>query len=170
MIGWLVFSVAEWHYQKTAGALQADTWYQMALGNALAGQDLNGATSEMQLTYSQNFNWYYGTDGFPPADQYNFETVVLHEIGHGLSFSDSMSVSEGLGYWGFGSTSPVIYDRLTKNGSGQALLSFPYNSSQLDSQLTSNNIYFDGPYTRSANGGNPARTFAPSAWQSGSSY
>ncbi|MFM6745841.1 MAG: Calx-beta domain-containing protein, partial [Dolichospermum sp.] len=66
-----------------------------------------------------------------------------------------------------------IYDRFTENGSGQSLLDtslFPNPSTALGSQLTSNNIFFDGSNANAANGGNRVKLYAPSTWNGGSSY
>src|SRR3712207_7554304 len=49
-------------------------------------------------------------------------------------------------YWYY-ETSGVIYDHFAVNGSGQRLLDtslFPNGSSALGTQLTSNNVFFDG--------------------------
>ncbi len=84
-----------------------------------------------------------------------------------------MNNQSGVGSWGFGSGSPGIYDRFTENGSGQSLLNtslFPNPSTALGSQLTSNNIFFDGSNANAANGGNRVKLYAPSTWSGGSSY
>ena len=162
-------------YRDFAGAPQAGTWYPVALANALAGSDLNGSGSaEINASFSTAFpNWYFGTDGNTPAGQYDFVSVVMHELGHGLGFLGSMSVASGSGSWGSGTAFPFIYDRFTENGSNQALINtalFPNPSAALATQLTSNNIFFDGPNARSANGNAPAPLYAPGTWNGGSSY
>ena len=150
---------------------QAGTWFPVAIANARAGSDLNGGDAEIFAEFNQNFPaWYFGTDGNPSSSQYDFVSVVLHELGHGLGFVGSMRVIAGVGSWGAGSAYPFIYDRFTENGTGQALLSFPNNSTTLAAQLTSNNIYFDGPNANAANGGTRPRLYAPASWQQGSSY
>jgi hypothetical protein len=74
----------------------ADTWYVQALANALAGQDLDPATSDINATFSSTFsNWYFGLDGNPPAGHFDFATVVLHEIIHGLGFLPLVDVLTG---------------------------------------------------------------------------
>ncbi len=39
------------------------------------------AITEMDITWNDDTNWYYG-NGTPPAPQYDFKTVALHELGH----------------------------------------------------------------------------------------
>jgi hypothetical protein len=155
------------------GAPQAGTWYANALANSLAGTDIDPSLSDIQAQFSSSFNWYYGTDGNVPSGQYSFVSVVLHELGHGLGFLGFMDKQGSSGSWGFGTGSPSIYDRFTENGSGQSLINtalFPNPSSALGSQLTSNNIFFDGTNANAANGGNRIKLYAPSVWNGGSSY
>ncbi|WP_447962855.1 FG-GAP-like repeat-containing protein [Nitrospira sp. Ecomares 2.1] len=65
----------------------ANTWYVQSLANKFAEQDLDLTTSDISATFSANFtNWYFGLDANPPAGQFDFVTVVLHEIIHGLGF------------------------------------------------------------------------------------
>lgn len=154
----------------------ASTWYPAALANALAASDLNGSTAEITARFnSQRTDWYFGTDLNTPFLKYNFATVVLHEIGHGLGFFGSMRYDSGVGSWGYTPTGssvvyPMIYDRFTENGYGQSMLTFGNPSTALGTQLTSNYLFFDGPNTRSANGDATAPIYAPTSWQSGSSY
>lgn len=156
----------------------AGTWYPVALANALSGSDQNGSTAEIVAQFnSGRSDWYFGTDGNPPIDRYDFVSVVFHELCHGLGFFGSMRVDEaGVGSWGYWDSSytvlyPMIYDRFTENGSGQALLTdFPNNSVQLATQLQSNDIFFDGPYANAFNGGVRPELYAPGTWSQGSSY
>ena len=159
-------------YAGGAGyVFRGNTLYPVALANALFGADTNGETAEMNVTYNRQYDWYWGTDGNPPADKVDFATVVLHEVCHGLGFSGTMVVAAGLGYWGFGIVPfAADYDRHAETGSGQPLLTFDYGSSALTAQLTSDDVFFDGPQTNSANGGIPAKLFAPANWMPGSSY
>ena len=166
---------AEEIFRDFPNAPVAGTWYPVALANKLAGTDLfSGA--DIGASFNSAFSsWYFGTDGNPPANKYDFASVVLHELGHGLGFFGSMSVGSlcggsGVGCWGFGTSYPAIYDRFTENGVGTALLAFPNNSTQLAAQLTSNDIFFDGPNANAANGNSRVPLYAPGAWQQGSSY
>ncbi len=162
-------------YRNFSGAPLSGTWYPVAMANAIVGSDLNGGSPEIQAQFSSAFpNWYFGTDGQTPLNRYDFVTVVLHELGHGLGFAGSMTVDDGsgnsectgvagIGCWGFGTGYPMVYDRFTENGSGTTLLSFPNNSSQLTAQLTSGNVFFK-------DGGQRYELYAPSTWVQGSSY
>ena len=39
------------------------------------------AITELDLVFDDETNWYFG-DGVPNPDQWDFETFVLHELGH----------------------------------------------------------------------------------------
>ena len=39
------------------------------------------SVDEIEVVVNDDYNWYYG-DGTPGASQFDFETVMLHEIGH----------------------------------------------------------------------------------------
>jgi hypothetical protein len=163
------------YFIRDFGAGVAGTWYPAALANKVAGSDLDPSGGDITANFSSTFNWYLGTDGNTPSNQFDFATVVLHELGHGLGLIGLMSVDSGTGQgqWGYGTGYPGIYDRFTENGSGQSLINtalFTNPSIALGSQLTSNNLFFDGPNAVAANNGIRPKLFAPSPWQSGSSY
>ncbi|HDQ70763.1 MAG TPA: DUF11 domain-containing protein, partial [Chloroflexi bacterium] len=189
--GVLGYGGADSYFHNFTGAPAADTWYPVALANALSGTDRNGADPEMHLAYNKDFQdsneWYFGTDGAPPGSQYDFASVVLHEIAHGLGFSGSMRWDDGVvnsqgyhdcngtygaGCWGGGTGYPISYDRFTEDSGGTALINtatYPNPSVALGNALTSQNIWFDGPNANAANAGR-VKLYAPATWQSGSSY
>ena len=158
-------------YRDFSGAPRAQTWYPVALANALADADLNGTTNEVLASFNQAFpSWYFGTDGNPPANRYDFVSVVMHELAHGLGMVPTFTVSGGIGRWGSGTAYPAIYDRFVSDSAGQLLIAaYPNNSTQLAAALTSGNVTFAGPGASLSNGGPPPRLFAPSPFRSGSS-
>jgi hypothetical protein len=161
---------ARWSVRDFANAPAPNTWYPIALANKLAGFDLLPAEYDVTATFASNLTeWYFGTDGYPPANRFDFVTVVLHELGHGLGFAGSMRVQTGIGSWGHETPFPSIYDRFTVNGSGQALLNtalFPNYSTTLAAQLQSNNLFWSSAGTAAS----PPRIYAPGSWAQGSSY
>ena len=159
------------------GAPIADRWYPVAAVNALAGSDLNGDAPEIVANFNSQFtNWYYGTDGNTPFNQYDFVSVVLHEIGHGLGFAGTMTVNElQMGSYGLTANDnnvyPFIFDGYAENGSGNLLTeTYPNSSIALGAQLTSNNLFFDSQTVRDVNNGAPVQLYAPSSWTQGSSF
>lgn len=160
---------ANFVWRDFPGAPRTGTWYVDAIANKRFGGQLNSAPDIVAIFNSAFANWHYGSSA-APAGKYDFTTVVLHEIGHGLGFLGAGFVSStGRGtvrFEGF----PLIYDRYTENGSGTALLSFADNSLALGTQLRSNSLYFDSTLVRAANGGSRARLYAPTLFAPGSSY
>ncbi len=156
-----------WH--DFAGAPKPRTWYVDAVANKRAGRQLSSAPDIIADFSSNQPNWYFGTDGRTPSGKYDFQSVVMHELGHGLGFMGAGNVRSGQGTVREGRM-PFGYDRFTENRSGEGLLGFADNSSALANQLTSNAVYFDSTAVRNANGGARARLYAPRPWEPGSSY
>ncbi len=158
--------------QNFANAPRQNVLYPIALANSLAGQRLNGDTADITANFNSQANWFYGT-GTPPQGQTNFKATAVHELAHGLGFSATLDYDQDAktGSWGFsGNGTPGIFDQFVVNGNGQQLIAvFPNGSSELAAQLTGGNILFDGPNTRAANGGAPAKLYAPNPWEVGSS-
>lgn len=151
------------------GAPKRRTWYVDAIANKRAGVQLDSSPDIVANFNSSRADWYFGTDGNPPAGKFDFVTVVMHELGHGLGFAGAGTVDGSSGSVRFAGF-PLGYDHFTENGAGTKLLSFPDNSTQLGTQLRSNNVFFDSTQVRSANNGLPARLYAPATWSQGSSY
>lgn len=148
-----------------------ETLYPMALANQLAGSDLNGDDAEMRLELNSTASFYFGTDGNPASDQVDLVSVVLHEIAHGLGMGGSMDVQDGNGRWGRNGM-PIIFDRFVVNRVGQHLIDiqlFRNPSPFLARQLTSGNVYFDGPLADIGNGGSPPKLYSPRIFSLGSS-
>ncbi len=168
----LGYSGGAYSYRNFTGAPKANTWYESSLANALHGSDLGVGVFDDYITYNSAFTWYYGTDGVTPAGQHDLESVVLHEIAHGLNFSGTADYSGGTGELGF-SGSYNIYDTFMETGAGTKLTSLASPSAALGSALTSGNLWFNGPYAKAANtanGGARPKMYAPGSWSGGSSY
>lgn len=147
----------------------ANTWYPVALAEKINGDRLNLNTNpDINANFNSDFsNWYFGTDGNTPFTKYDFVSVVLHELCHGLGYVGSFSYSGGVGSWGDPTYHyPYIFDRFIYNGSSQLLINtgiFFNPSTDLGNQLTGNNLWWNGPNTGTA------RLYAPAAWSGGSS-
>lgn len=86
------------------GAL-LDTFYPIALLNALEGEDLTEDQAEIQALFNSNLGnanclyrggWYYGYGSTSaPSDYSNFTSVLLHEMTHGLGFASLVDPSTG---------------------------------------------------------------------------
>ncbi len=149
------------------------TWYPIGLANKIAGKDLMEAYPDIVALFSSDAKlWYFGLDGRPPAGKYDFVTVVLHELGHGLGMTGTMS-GLGIGSWGLGYTdnSPAIYDTLAVNGSGTTLVSgFKNRTVDLQKQLVGGQVFWKGDLGTTGAKGQKPKLYAPKLWEKGSSF
>jgi hypothetical protein len=171
---------ARFVWRDFPGAPRPGTWYNDALADRLGGVDLAPAEFDIIASFNSGFaNWYFGTDGNTPGGMYDFLSVVLHELGHGLGFAGFASVdSNGLGSIGL-SGFPRIYDAFTVTEWGVPMLSFQSPSAALGTQLRQGyvaanprgpGVYWGGPGGMAGNGAPTARLYTPSTWAGGSSY
>jgi hypothetical protein len=94
------------------GALVAGTWYPQALANKLSGADLDPGNDDIIAQFNSSVGttcpfpnvWYYGFDANPPVGDFDFVTVVLHELGHGLGFQTIVDLTTGAKALGFDDT------------------------------------------------------------------
>ena len=174
--GYLGSAAPNGSYHDVPGMPRANTLYPIALANQLVGFDLNGAAAEVDARFNANLtNWDFGTDGNPDAGDFDFVTVVMHELGHGLGFGGFMNYNPTTdrGFWTDPSdpnAPPGIYDRFTTNRTDVLLVNYAQNSVALGNALTSNAVYWTGPRGTAYNGAERPRMYAPTTWQGGSSY
>jgi uncharacterized protein (TIGR03382 family) len=90
-------------HRDFANAPVAQTWFNAALANKLAGVDLDPATPEISARFNSALNgdpaclggatWYYGFDNNEGTNQTDLLPVLMHEFGHGLGFQSFVSRS-----------------------------------------------------------------------------
>ena len=162
------------------GGIEANTCYPVALANAMAHTDLNPNVPEISASFNSDFGaWYYGTDGDTPLSSWDLESVVLHELGHGLGFISSLSgmtydsngnpIDNGLGYWGAGGSYYLVFDKYAQDLAGTSVINYQSGSSALGNVLRSQNLYWGGPDGVAANNGVRPKLYAPPTWEDGSS-
>ncbi len=164
-------------YRDFPGA-QPGTWYGEALADKIYGDDISGpAIPDIVANFSSTFAWYYGRDGKAPPGTYDFVTVVLHEIGHGLGFFGSAVASGTLGLYGFEGPAtefyPAIYDHFIQNKSKTAILEVDdpgIVSTDLGSFLQSDNLFNSSEAAAKGNSHKHPKVYAPGIWRQGSSY
>ncbi|MEM8599210.1 MAG: T9SS type A sorting domain-containing protein [Bacteroidota bacterium] len=186
-LGALGGSAANAFARNFSGAPQANVFYQIALANALANSDLNGATAEMTTIFSTpNFflSWYFGTDGNTPPGQQDFVTVVLHEITHGLGFAGSAGISDGSGFGRCSSFAggqgcinngsfPYGFDLFVEDGGNVSLLASPpyaNPSSNLASILTGRTVNGNTNLFIDSTTGGRQQLYTPTTYAPGSTY
>jgi hypothetical protein len=89
------------------GAVVPGTWYNGALANKLAGEDLDPATAEINARFNSSLNgdpaclgggtWYYGFDHNEGVGQTDLLPVLMHEFGHGLGFQSFVARTGNVG-------------------------------------------------------------------------
>ena len=142
------------------------SYYPDPLADAIAGTDLAPGYDDIDAAFSSTEpDIYYGTDGNPPAGFIDFESVVLHELGHGLGITGSSDYDSGIGTF---DAQPLIFDRFLESADGTALLSLPNSSTELGTAYTSP-VFWRGPQAEAAYGGGHVPLYAPSTWEPGSS-
>ena len=169
-----------------SGAPVSDTWYNTALANAISSTELNPGEVDIEIYLNSTANWYYDSTGTVPTGKYDFSTVAIHELGHGLGFislAKKSGTSGSLGMllasdfaplttsfpWPALDTFPSVFDHFLVTNTNQRIDSFPNPSVALGSKFTSNTIYFNGANAVTANAGIRPRIYAPGSFALGSS-
>ncbi len=153
------------------GQQKANTWYPIALAEKIAGQELNSINEpDIVADFNSSAPWYLGLAS-PGANEFDFTSVVLHELCHGLGFTASLRVNDNKATWGYGTGSPFVYDYYLENNLSQRLIdttNFKNSSVVLKDQVTSDNIFYNSPTAIQKTGEKP-RIYAPITYEAGSS-
>ncbi|MDQ1686221.1 MAG: large repetitive protein, partial [Frankiaceae bacterium] len=145
--------------------------YPVALANALYGSDFDPSHQDItaQFNSAPVAPFYYGTDGAPTSGTVDFESVVLHELGHGLGFAGDMSMVSPATTVTYPTTYPPMkWDTFLQSGTGTSMLSYASGSSELTTAMESP-LYWSGSNGVAANGSTNPAMYAPATWQQGSS-
>lgn len=160
----------------------AGTWHHVALANKQAGTDLNSGAAEINARFNTDVDngclgsgsrFYYGLNNSTPSNRVNLLVVLLHEMGHGLGFSTSVSGTTGALNGGFPDAFLLkMFDRTT----GKYWKDMT-NTERQASALNSGNVLWDGANVKIASAfmtnGNDSQgrvqLYTPSAFEPGSS-
>lgn len=163
-------------FENFDSAPYKDRYYPVALVEKLEGVEVtDDSEPDMVAQFnSDNENWYFGTDGQTPVGKYDFVSVVLHEIAHGLGFTGFFYEKDGLGYYGdYVLPLPGVFDEFVINGTGIQLVDtseFENGSAELYAQFRSRNLYSKSATARAASEDDSyPRLFAPFTFDEGSS-
>lgn len=156
------------------GAQKLGVFYPIALAEKMVGGQINNPTDyEIFAQFNSDANWHFDPTTEPPAGSFDFITVVLHELGHGLGFFHTFSLVQGntdLIEYGFATTDiPVTYDTELMNADGEILLkTFPSPSGILKFNVTNENLFYNSTSAKNANDEFP-KLYAPATYAQGSS-
>ena len=148
-----------------------DVWYSDAMADKLSGIDQNPDQPDILAEFNSNIDFYFGTDGNTSANRFDFVTLVLHELIHGIGFIgeesyDTFTKEGSVRNEGFSG----IYDLSVVNSSGKAITSFNDPSVALGKQMTSDKLFWNGSSGKVAYEGNWPKLYAPIQWEEGASY
>lgn len=164
----------------------ADTFYPIALANALSGRDQDTSLPDITADFNSSIdnnslclegvNWYYGYDDSPTRENdLNFISTATHELIHGLGFATFADLESGE----FLADSPDVFSRFMLDLSRGAIWPQLTARQRATSATNDGNLVWNGPSTNSQAvstldnnmGANQGRIqlFAPFPLQPGSS-
>ena len=148
------------------GAPDSTLWYPSALANALAGKDLDRDNAEIIIQVNSTANWNERGDDKPRATEYDLQSVILHEVAHGLGFLSADVYDK---FFGYGSIDqPTPFDAYIQTPDGRRLADMPTPSLELGKTLTAP-LYWIGEYGKRANGDEKIKMYTPAIYEPGSS-
>ncbi len=141
-------------------------YYPSALANSIAGRDLDRSKPEMEITITSTAPWYLGTDGNCPSNLYDLQSVILHEMAHGLGFIS------GSYYDTFSGAArvdqPTPFDAFAQLPDGRRLADMPSPSLETGRALTSP-LFWSGENAIKANNNVKPKLYTPAVYEPGSS-
>ncbi len=164
------------YLQNFEGAPKPNTYYPIALAEKLMNEEVTGiGQPDMRARFNKNINWYLGTDGNPPSNQYDLLSTVLHEICHGLGFIGFFYKPNDQNIAGYGRNTghhACSFDHFIEDSQKERLTNtgiFANPSADLFEAVTSENLWFDSPMYKNLIDLAKPRLYAPPSWNSGSS-
>jgi len=162
---------------------KSNTWYHIALANAIAGADLITGVDDIVATFNSAIdnnnnclsgtNWYLGFDHNSGGD-IDLLVVLLHEFAHGLGFSNFTNESTG----SFVKGSPDVFSHFTLDNTTSLHWNEMTNGQRATSATNTGNVVWDGQkvvtgatgfLVSGADSSGNVRLYAPNPVESGSS-
>ena len=154
------------YFSGFAGSPDSSLWYPSALANALANKDLDRDNPEIIIQVNSAANWNQRGDDKPRSTEYDLESVILHEVAHGLGFLSADVYDK---FFNYGSIDqPTPFDAYIQTPDGRRLSDLPTPSLELGKALTSP-LYWIGENGKRANGGEKIKMYTPETYEPGSS-
>ena len=163
------------YFENFDAAHYKDRYYPVALVEKMEGEEITGPElPDMIANFNRDFdNWYFGTDGDTPEGKYDFVSIVLHEIAHGLGFTGFFYVDDNVGHYGGDLGFPGVFDEFVADPWEVQLVdtaAYKNGSRELYNALTSNIMYHKSPAAKAAHEFNRfPRLYAPNPFDEGSS-
>ena len=141
---------ATWIFANFPGAVAPNTWYHSALADALSGAQLINDIDIISFFNSDidddptclgGGGWYYGLDNNQGPGQVDFLTVVMHEIAHGLGFSNFTNETTGTLF----AELPDVYTLFTQDVSTGLTWDVMTDAERQASAVNGPNVVWNGP-------------------------
>ena len=145
-----------------------DLWYASALADAIAGEDIEPTIPELTIRINSTNApmLYLGTDGNCPSNKYDLQSMILHEMAHGLGFLSNADYDD---LYGYGSIQqPTPFDAYAQLPDGRRLMDLDSPSIELGKALTEPLVWSGANGIRANNGIKPL-LYTPSKYEGGSS-
>ena len=157
-------------YKNFNESLISNVYYPIALVEKLSGREWNDEKDPDIITFFDSDRpWYFGTNGNTPTTKFDFVTVALHEIAHGLGISGFLMSESGYGKFSNPANNPSAYDYYIFNSKDQRISDkdlFSSPSQNLHRELTSNKLDFSCVNNSDCS---KAEIYAPTTWRNGAS-
>ncbi len=134
-----------------------NSWYPIALGNALSGTDQQPGQPAINTNFNSDVgganclstdNWYYGLDGIVQSNQLDLVAIALHEFAHGLGFFTPTNGSTGALFNcnGTCTSRPSVFDHyLLDNSAGITWDAMMTDAQRANSAINTRKLVWDGP-------------------------
>jgi hypothetical protein len=151
-----------------AGIPDPTLWYASAMANALAGKDLDPNSPEVtiRINSTNGPSLYLGTDGNCPRNQFDLESIIIHELAHGLGFLSNADYDQVFRNGNL--QRPTPYDAYAQTSDGRRLMDLPTPSAELGTAMTTS-LLWSGVNGVKANGGVKPKLYTPAIYEIGSS-
>lgn len=162
------------YYTDFKNIPRENRYYPVAVAEKITGKEITGPSSpDIVADFNKDINWYFGTDGKTPDLMYDFATVVLHEITHGLGFTGFFFVRLNNGAYTYDkSGDAAAFDILVVNHKDDHLVDttvYDNYSLELGNAFISNALYANSLLAIAENENIKPKLYAPSVWDDGSS-
>jgi Ca2+-binding RTX toxin-like protein len=143
----------------------------------LTGVDLTGPDSDATVSVNWGKSWELGNSF--QAGEYDFTSVIMHELSHAFGFASliDQNGTSGLNGAPLGSAGRwAPFDRFISSASGSSLinpltnvLSSTWTTHSVGGTSPGSGLFFNGYNARTANGGSLVGLYSPTTWRNGSS-
>jgi hypothetical protein len=132
------------------------TWYPQALANAIAGNDLDPTSADIETQFNSALGgtgclagttFYLGLDAKPGPGQIDMLTVVLHELTHGLGFQSVTDFTTGAKLQGFDDAFELDMQQF---GATPSTVSAMTNQQRVAAGVSDPNLYWAGAAVQAA--------------------